>query len=178
MKKGAKITLIVVPLILVLLGGTFGGTLLYSKNNVTYDVGDSTVTGYIADIIIAIPPFIDYTGYILVDTPLQIDNGGLYGILNLEISIQVYGQNFSLSALNGALLGEGTNQVGDIENGNLWTGDLQLNMTTSIALLAVWSGELRIEVQISLKLNFLVYKAPITFDVTQIEPWIAPFAVV
>ena len=155
MKKGVKIALIVVPLVLVLLGGTFVGTLLYSKNNITYNLGDTTVTGYIAEIIIVIPPSINYTGYVLVDTDLEINNGGLYNINDLVISIDVYGQNFNaLSMLNEKLLGQGTNPIGNIELGTNWTGILQLNMTTSIALLAVWDGELRIEVEISLKIDF------------------------
>ena len=176
MKKGAKITLIVVPLVLVLLGGTFVGTLLYSKNNVTYEVGDPTVTGYIAQIVIVLPPSINYTGYILVDTPLEINNGGLYDVHDLVISVDVYGQNFnSLSFLNEKLLGHGTNPLGTIEHGTVWSGNLQLNMTTSIALLAIWDGELRIEVEISLKVDFLFYQAPLAFEETQVEPWVAPF---
>ncbi len=68
MKKGVKIALIVVPLVLVLLGGTICGYLyFYSKNNITYNLGDTTVTGYIAEIIIVIPPSINYTGYVLVE---------------------------------------------------------------------------------------------------------------
>jgi len=176
MKKGAKITLIVVPLVLVLLGGTFVGTLLYSKNNVTYEVGDPTVTGYIAQIVIVLPPSINYTGYILVDTLLEINNGGLYDVHDLVISVDIYGQNFnSLSLLNEKLLGHGTNPLGTIEHGTVWSGNLQLNMTTSIALLAIWDGELRIEVEISLKVDFLLYQAPLAFEETQVEPWVAPF---
>jgi hypothetical protein len=175
MKKKAKITLIVVPIVLILIGSSFGVTLLYSKNNVTYEIGEPTIVGYISDIIIAIPPFIDYTGYILVDTPLQITNGGIYDIEELSISVQVYGQGFALTLLNEAILGQGTNPIGNILHGNSWSGNLQLNMTTSIALLAIWSGELRIELQISLKLNFLLFKAPLIFAETQIEPWTAPF---
>ena len=176
MKKGTKITLIVVPLVLILLGGTFVGTLLYSKNNIVYEVGDPTVTGYISQIVIAFPPSINYTGYILVDTHLEINNGGLYDINELVISVDVYGQNFnSLSMLNEKLLGHGTNLIGDIEHGTNWVGDLQLNMTVSIALLAIWDGELRIEVDVSLKVDFLLYKAPLTFEESQVEPWIAPF---
>ena len=176
MKKGAKITLIVVPLVLVLLGGTFVGTLLYSKNNVTYEVGDPTVTGYIAQIVIVLPPSINYTGYILIDTPLEINNGGLYDVHDLVISVDIYGQNFnSLSLLNEKLLGHGTNPLGTIEHGTVWSGNLELNMTTSIALLAIWDGELRIEVEISLKVDFLLYQAPLAFEETQVEPWVAPF---
>lgn len=176
MKKGAKITLIVVPIILVLLGGTFGGTLLYSKNNVTYNVGDPTVTGYIAEIIIVVPPSINYTGYILVDTPLEINNGGLYDVHELIITVDVYGQNFnSLSTLNEKLVGHGTNPLGTLEHGTDWSGNLQLNMTIDIALLAVWDGELRIEIEISLKVDFILYQAPLAFEESQVEPWVAPF---
>jgi hypothetical protein len=77
--------------------------------------------------------------------------------------------------LNGKLLGHGTNPLGTIEHGTNWSGVLQLNMTTDIALLAVWNGELRIEVEISLKIDFLIYKAPISFIETQVEQWVAPF---
>ncbi len=45
MKKGVKISLIVVPIvIIVILGATLGGTLLYTKNNVSYTVGDTTIS--------------------------------------------------------------------------------------------------------------------------------------
>ena len=86
------------------------------------------------------------------------------------------GQNFnSLSLLNEKLLGHGTNPLGTIEHGTVWSGNLELNMTTSIALLAIWDGELRIEVEISLKVDFLLYQAPLAFEETQVEPWVAPF---
>lgn len=175
MKKGAKITLIVVPIILVLLGSTFGGTLLYSKDKVTYDVGDPNVTVVIIQILYLGPPYFGYTGKIIVDVPLDIYNDGLYSINDLVISAQVYGQNFNLSSLNGALLGGGTNVIGDVKHSSTWSGYLEFNITSNIVALAISEGELRIEVQMSLKVNFLVYNAPINYNETHVETWEAPY---
>jgi hypothetical protein len=172
MKKGVKITLIVVSTVVIILG-SFGGTLWYSAKNVGYNVEDPTITGFISKVTI-LPP--TYEGFIIVDVPLDISNGGFYDACEIVIIIDVYGQNFNdLSTLNEKLLGHGTNPIGNIAHGTDWSGTLELNMTTSISLLAIWNGELRIEIEISLKVDFLVYKAPITFNETQIEPWDAPF---
>ncbi len=175
MKKGMKITLITVPLILIVLGSTFGGTLAYSKNNVSYNLGDPNAISLIIKLTLYEPPFVDYTGLVNVHVPLEINNGGLYNIRDLIISAEIYGQNFTLSSLNDALLVQGTNTIGDVDHGSIWSGDLQFNITSSIPLLAIWSGELRIEVDISLKIDFLIFNAPINFSETQIEQWDAPF---
>jgi len=175
MKKGIKITLIVVPIILVIVASSFVGTLLYTKNNVTYNVGEATVTSYIAEIVIILPPSIDYEGFIVTETPFELINAGLYNIKDFQISLKVYGQGFAITALNGILLGQGENIIGDIAKGDTWSGALEINMTSNIAVLAIQDGEMRIEAEISLKIDFLIYKAPIIFNETQIEPWDSPF---
>ncbi|MHA1211819.1 MAG: hypothetical protein ACTSSH_05085, partial [Candidatus Heimdallarchaeota archaeon] len=109
MKKGLKISLIVIPIVLLLGGGAFVGTLLYTKANVGYNVGEATVTSFI------LPSLPTYTGYIVVGVPLNLTNGGTYGIVDLSISLKVYGENFSISELDGILLGEGVNDIGTIK---------------------------------------------------------------
>jgi hypothetical protein len=175
MKKGVKTTLIVVPLILVLIASSFGGTLLYSKNNVSYDLGNPNAISLIIEVPLYEPPWIDYSGLINVHVPLDINNNGLYNIRDLTISVEIYGQNFSLSSLNDELLVQGTNEIGDVKHGSTWSGDLQFNITSSIPYLAVLSGELRIEIDILLKIDFILFDAPIHFNETQVELWDAPF---
>ena len=177
MKKGIKIALIVVPTILVILTGTFVGTLLYTKNNITYDVGESTITSGIFEIIIILPPSIDYGGYVVTETPFEIVNNGLYSIENLQIALKVYGQAFTDDSLNGLLFGQGENTIGDVPKGDTWSGALVVNITSNINIvkLAIFDGEFRIEAEISLQIDFLIYKAPITFNETQVQAWDAPF---
>ncbi|HUU78059.1 MAG TPA: hypothetical protein VMX55_06900 [candidate division Zixibacteria bacterium] len=179
MKKSIKIILIVIPIVLIVAGAsTFVGTLLYTKNNVTYEVGDAKVTNFIQEIIIPTFPIptIEYIGYIVTAVPFEIVNNGLYNIKDLVISLKVYGQNFTLSSsLNEKLLGQGENTIGDVPKGEIWTGELEINMTLSIVLLAIQDGELRIEANISLSIDFLIYAASVIFEDTQIEVWDSPF---
>ena len=181
MKRSVKIILIVIPIILIVAGAsTFVGTLLFTKNNVTHDVGDARVSNLIQKITIpAFPvPTIEYTGYIVVAVPFEIANNGYYNFNDLVISIKVYGQNFNNSlaeSLNGKLLGHGENTIGSVPKGENWSGELEINMTLEIALLAVFEGELRIEAHVSLTIDFLIYSAPVTFDDTQIEVWGAKY---
>ncbi len=163
------------PTILAILISAFVGTLLYTKNNVSYDVGEATITSYIFEIVIIFPPSIDYEGFIVTETPFEIINGGLYNIRDLQISLKVYGQGFAISSLNGILLGQGENTIGDVAKGDTWTGALEVNMTSNIAVLAIQDGEMRVEAEISLLIDFLLYKAPIAFNDTQIKPWNSPF---
>ncbi|NHJ05973.1 MAG: hypothetical protein EAX90_14190 [Candidatus Heimdallarchaeota archaeon] len=181
MKKSIKIILIVIPIVLIVTGAsTFVGTLLYTKNNVTYEVGDAKVTNFIQEIIIpAFPlPTIEYTGYIVIAVPFEIVNNGLYNIKDLVISLKVYGQNFTISSsLNEKLLGQGENAIGDVPKGEIWSGELEINMTLTLSIveLAYRDGELRIEANISLSIDFLIYAASVTFEDTQIEVWDSPF---
>jgi len=89
--------------------------------------------------------------------------------------LKVYGQGFAITSLNGILLGQGVNIIGDVAKGDTWSGALEINMTSNIAVLAIQDEELRIEAEIFLKIDFLIYKAPFTFNETQIEPWDSPF---
>ncbi|MFW9923813.1 MAG: hypothetical protein ACFFDW_11060 [Candidatus Thorarchaeota archaeon] len=178
MKKSIKIVLIVTSILVILGIASFGGTLLYTKNNVSYEIGEATVTNFIVEIVIMIPPFIDYNGYIVTSVPFELTNNGLYGIIDMQISLKVYGQNFNLTpALNDKLLGQGSNQIGDIAKKQSWSGNLEINITANedIIKLAVNDGELRVVAEISLKLNFGIFKAPVKFEDIQIEPWDSPF---
>ena len=176
MKKGVKITLIVVPIILIVgLAASFVGTLLYTKNNISHEVGEATITSFISETIIIFPPSFEYTGYIVTETPFEITNGGVYNIEDLVISVKVYGQNFTITSLNEKLLGQGENSIGNVPKGETWSGSLEINMTLDIALLALNDGNLRIEAEITLNLDFLIYKAPFTTSETQLKPWDSPF---
>jgi len=176
MKRGVKRTLIIVPILLIVsLASSFAGTLVYTQNNITHEVGEASVTSFISEVIIILPPSIDYTGYIVTETPFNITNGGLYNIEDLVISVKVYGQNFTITSLNEKLLGQGENTIGNVPKGESWTGSLEINMTLDIALMALNDGNLRIESEISLFLDFLIYKAPVTTTDVQLKTWDSPF---
>jgi len=171
MKKAVKITLVVASIVIILGGaGAFVGTLLYTQNNVDYTVGESTITDFI------LFEFPDYVGFIVSETPINITNNGLYPIRDLVISLTVFGDDFSLTpSLNGLLLGEGVNSLGDIAVGATWSGTLAVNMTEEIALLAINDGSMVIHVDISLKLDFGIFKMPFTSTEIQTNPWDSPF---
>ncbi|MHA1125155.1 MAG: hypothetical protein ACTSO7_09635 [Candidatus Heimdallarchaeota archaeon] len=169
MKKAVKITLVVVSIVIVLGGGVgaFVGTLLYTKNNINYTVGEATVTGFI------VPGFPEFAGYIKVEVPFELTNNGLYSIHALTINLVVYGDDFTLTPfLNGLKLGEGANNLGDVVKGSTWSGTLALNMTLEIATLAVRDGTLEIHVDVSLKLGAIPFTMPTEI---QTEPWEAPY---
>lgn len=170
MKKAVKITLVVVSIVIVLGGvGAFVGTLLYTKNNIAYTVGDATVTDFI---VLGFP---DCTGYIKVEVPFELTNNGLYPLRDLVLTLTVYGTDFVITPfLNGLKLGEGTNSLGDIVVGATWSGTLAINMTLEIATLAIQDGTLEIHVGINLKLD-MGFKIPFTADEIQLEPWDAPY---
>ncbi|MBD3189254.1 MAG: hypothetical protein GF308_01345 [Candidatus Heimdallarchaeota archaeon] len=170
MKKGIKITLIVVPVLILVIGAaSFGGTLLYTKNNVDYSVGDASLTSYI------FPSSDSFLGYIVVSVPMEIINDGLYNIEDLKISLTVFGQAFTGSTLNGLELGTGENMIGSVAKKTTWSGNLEINMTQNIAVLAVQDGEMRIAVDISLKLDFGLFKTEQKFADEQIKEWNSPF---
>ncbi|MEA2069677.1 MAG: hypothetical protein U9O98_00125 [Asgard group archaeon] len=170
MKKGLKIILIIAPIaVLVIFGGIFGGTLLYTKNNVSYVVGDATLTEYIQ------PSIESYFGYIVVSVPIEITNNGLYAIENLNLYLTVAGQAFTLSSLNGLELGTGNNTIGTIKKKTTWSGNLEINMTQNIATLAIQDGEMKITVEGTLNLDVLLFKIPNSFMDEQIKEWDSPF---
>ncbi|NHJ83996.1 MAG: hypothetical protein FK734_00955 [Asgard group archaeon] len=153
MKKAVKIILIVIPIILVIGASTILGTLLYTKNNIGYDIGESTITGYIYPSIIE-----TFFGFIIVETPITINNSGLYPIRDLTIVLTVIGTDFPVEFLNGLVLGTGTNYLGDILVGEQWSGTLVLNMTQNIVALALNDGYMEVHVDISLKLDLGIFK--------------------
>jgi len=169
MKKGLKITLIVVPIILVVAGSAVVGTLLYTKNNITHSVGEATITSYI------LPSFSSYTGYIIVSVPLEIRNNGLFDIVDMQIALKVYGQNFSIASLDGILLGEGVNTIAKVAKGTTYSGNLEINMTENIAVLAIQDGVMRVVIDTSLKLNLGIFKLNSAFTEEQLRPWDSPF---
>jgi hypothetical protein len=170
MNKGLKIFLIIFSIIVILVG-TFGGTLFFSYKNVSYSVDDTIVTANITEILF------DYTGFIATETPVEIANGGLYEFQNIVVTIKVYGANFLISSLNGLLLGEGVNSLGDIKPGSNWSGDIETNITTQIVLLAIQDGDLEIEIGISLVINFYLFKYSFVYNTTEIVVWDSPFGI-
>ena len=171
MKKGLKIFLIIFT-IFIILGGSFGGTLFFSYKNVTYTIDDTTVA-------INITPDLlwDFTGFIVTRTPVEIINGGLYEFQDLTVTIEIYGSNFFISSLNGLLLGEGVNLLGDIKPGSNWSGYIETNITKEIAILAIQDGDLIIEIGISLLINFYIFKYSFIYNTTEIVPWDSPFGI-
>ncbi len=175
MKKGLKIFLIIFTIFIVL-GGSFGGTLFFSYKNVSYSVDDTIVDDNILDFLFVFPIF-DYTGFIVTKTPVEIVNGGLYEFQNLVVTVKVYGTNFFFSSLNGLLLAEGENLLGDIEPGTIWSGYIETNITKEIAALAIQDGDLVIEIGISLLINFYIFKYNFVYNTTEIVPWDSPFGI-
>ncbi|MBN1329994.1 MAG: hypothetical protein JXA54_11025 [Candidatus Heimdallarchaeota archaeon] len=171
MKKGLKISFIVIPIVLLLGAGTFIGTLLYTKNNVIQEIGETKVTSYI------LPDFGSFLGYIRVEIPINITNNGLYDILDLTISLKVYGQNFSITSLNGLLLGEGVNEIGRIKASEEYKGGLTIDMNQNISVLAIQDGDLEIVIDISLKLNVYLFKINSNSQEIQSQLWDSPFGI-
>ena len=148
----------------------FGSTLLYSYNNVNYQVEDTSLTFDISFDI-----FDGYIGFIKTETPVGIQNGGLYDIKNITVSVEVYGANFSTDTLNGALLSEGENIVGDVNSKVNWDGSILTNITYNIPLLAIYDGDLIIYIDVSFQIDFSIFKVPIDVQVIQIVNWDSPF---
>ncbi len=170
MKKGLKIFLIIfIPIMLGVL--SFGGTILYSYLQVDYSIGDTTVAFDIT------PDFIEgYVGFIELTTPAEIQNKGLYSIRDLNITISVYGANFSLATLNGELLASGVNLIGDIIKGQTWSDDIIVEITYYIAFLAIYSGDFDINIDISLNVDFGIFLIPINIQTNVNATWDAPFS--
>ena len=156
MKKGVKISLIVVPIVIIVLAGaSFGGTLLYTANNVNYSVGTTTITEDIIQGLLGA-----FSGEVVTETPLSIVNNGLYSILDLFITVTVLGQDFSLETLNGLVLGEGDNIIGTINKGESWNGSIVISLDSiNIPALAIYDGKLVIKIDLSFKLDFGIFKA-------------------
>jgi len=171
MKRPLKIFLITFT-IFIILGGSFGGTLFFSYKNVSYFVDDTTIT-------INITPDLlwDFTGFIVTRTPVEIINDGLYEFQDLTVRIKIYGSNFFISSLNGLLLGEGENLLGDIKPGLNWSGYIETNITKEISVLAIQDGDLIIEIEISLLINFYIFKYSFIYNKTEIVPWDSPFGI-
>ncbi|MBY9001353.1 MAG: hypothetical protein KGD64_10585 [Candidatus Heimdallarchaeota archaeon] len=171
MNKGLKIFLIIFSIV-VILGGTFGGTLFFSYKNVSYSVDDTTVA-----INITTDIFWDFTGFIVTRTPVEITNGGLYEFQDIVVIVEVYGSNFFISSLNGLLLSEGENSLGNIKPGTNWSGYIETNITKEIVILALQDGDLEIKIGISLSINFFVFKYNLAYNATQIIAWDSPFGI-
>ena len=175
MKKGVKISLIVVPLVIIIIAGaSFGGTLLYTANNVDYTISETVITDDIIQGLLGA-----FSGTVVTETPIQIANNGLYSILDLFIAITILGQNFDLTALNGDELGAGDNLIGTITKGNSWNGSLIISLEViNIPALAIYDGDLVIKIDISLTLDFGIFKAAKAFTEYQVEEWEAPFGII
>jgi hypothetical protein len=169
MKKGLKISLPIFLLLVILLG-IFAITIYQSSKNIDYEIGETVVQSNIEQILL-----LDFEGFIVCETPLVIDNGGLYAIRDLTITIDVYGQDFTITDLNGLLLGHGENSIGDILAKDVWSGSVGVNLTENIPILAIQDGTLQIEISISLKLDFIVYKYEYVTLEEQLELWDSPF---
>ncbi len=91
--------------------------------------------------------------------------------------MKVYGTNFFFSSLNGLLLAEGENLLGDIKPGSNWSGYIKTNITKEIAILAIDDGDLVIEIGISLLINFYIFKYSFIYNTTEIVPWNSPFGI-
>ncbi|MCG3220409.1 MAG: hypothetical protein H7641_03430 [Candidatus Heimdallarchaeota archaeon] len=170
MKKGLKIFIISFSIILTI-GIAFFSTVLYSYKKIDYSIGDTSLDVNIDAI------FLDFTGFITTETPLEIVNGGLYAFQDLTITIKVYGQDFLISSLDGILLGEGENSLGDIKAKETWSGIIEVNVTKEISILAIQDGELKIDIDISLKISFYLFRYNFDYTTTQVIEWDSPFGI-
>ncbi|NPD87408.1 MAG: hypothetical protein HGN29_01710 [Asgard group archaeon] len=171
MKKGLKIFIISFSIILVV-GIAFFSTVLYSYKQINYSIGDTTLAVNITPHIL-----FDFTGFIVAKTPLEINNGGLYDFQDIVISIKIFGQDFSISSLDGILLGEGINSLGDVESKETWSGLIEVNVTQEIPILAIQDGELKIDIEVSLKIFFYLFKYNFNYATSQIIEWDSPFGI-
>ncbi len=171
MKKSVKIILITT--IPILLGvAAFGGTILYSYLQVDYFIGDTNIAFDIT------PDFVEgYIGFITLTIPAEISNNGVYAIRELNITIVVEGENFTLSTLNTELLAKGENILGDIKTGDIWSDDIVVQLTYYIPLLAVDDGDFVISIFISLKVDFAIFKVPLNIEVVEFVGWDSPFGI-
>jgi hypothetical protein len=171
MKRWLKIFLISFGIILII-GVAFFSTAYYSYKKLDYTVGDTTL-----DVNITPHILFDFTGFISTKTALEIINGGIYPFQNLVISVKVYGQDFLISSLDGILLGQGDNSLGDINARESWSGIIEVNVTNEIPILAIQDGELKIDIDISLKISFYLFKINFEHTTTQIIEWDSPFGI-
>ncbi|MHA1827603.1 MAG: hypothetical protein ACTSX6_03035 [Candidatus Heimdallarchaeaceae archaeon] len=172
MKKTVKVILVFF-LIIVLGVVAFGSTLIYSYKKADYSVGGTTLTPNINFDILDLT----YVGFIITTTPIEIVNGGLYAIRDLNVTVSVYGANFSISSLNGALLSKGINLLGDIEPKETLNRNVVTNITYEIVLLAVQDGDFVLNIDISFKVDFVLFKYKFSTEVIQVEHWDAPFGI-
>jgi len=171
-KKAIKIILVFF-LILVLGVVAFGSTLIYSYKKADYSVGDTTLAVNIHYSILDL----NYVGFIITSTPIEVVNGGLYAIRDLNVTVTVYGANFSISSLNGALLSKGINLLGDIEPKETLNKNVVTNITYYIALLAIEDGDFVLNIDVSFKVDFALFKYNFATEVIQVEHWDSPFGI-
>ena len=171
MKKWLKIFIISFSIILII-GIAFFSTVLYSYKKLNYSIGDTSL-----DINITPHILFDFTGFIVTETALEIVNGGLYPFQDIIISVDVYGQDFLISSLDGILLSQGDNLLGDIKARESWSGVIETNVTKEIPILAIQDGELKIDIDISLKISFYLFKINFEYTTTQIIEWDSPFGI-
>ena len=170
-KKG--VLLVVVVLSLVILIG-FVGTIIYSVSNISYSIGDVNVTPTIE--ATQMIPYPTYDGYLVVSTPITIENKGFYSIRDLTINISIIAMNWMISSnLNGVQLGQGVNRLGNILGEHLLTNVIAVNITDYIPHLAIEDCTLHVYVSISLVYQPII-SVPFKYNPSPIEvPYEAPF---
>lgn len=171
MRRWLKIFIISFSIILIICIAFFS-TVFYSYKKLDYSIGDTTL-----DVNITPHILFDFTGFITTETALEIENGGLYAFQDIVISVKVYGQDFLISSLDGILLGQGDNSLGDINAKEVWSGVIEVNVTNEIPILAIQDGELKVDISINLKIFFYLFRINFDYTTTQIIEWDSPFGI-
>ena len=165
-----KIFIIVILASIIFLA-LYGGSIIYSVANISYQAGEATTSPNIA--LMGFPP--EYSGFITISLPFTLENRGLYSIKGLEVDIRIIAENWEVSSfLNGIEVGTGENNIGNVPAGGQWVGDIEVNITTYIPNFAIEDCTLVIEVTISLIYQPLI-DVPLTFVVEVLESYTAPF---
>lgn len=161
MSKKRSIFLVTLIISIIILA-SFIGSIVYSVNKISYDITSSKTTPHIGKS--AIFPF--FTGYLAVQTDINLANKGFFNIKNLQIDLSVYAYNWTLLGspvpkLNGDLIGGGTNNIGTIKSQSAYVGPIIVNITKDIPSLAVEKCDLKIVINIH-----LVYQPVIDYPVS------------
>ena len=158
-------------MIFIILIAFYGASVVYSIINFGYVTGDVSITPSIT--LTGFPP--EYEGYLSISTAVKIENNGFYNVKGLIINIKVTSNNWEISSLlNGIEVANGINSIGTIAAGEIWDGDIKVNVTNYIPNFAIEDCILLVEVTINLTYQPVI-DIPISFTIESTKQYNAPF---
>ncbi|MHA1995937.1 MAG: hypothetical protein ACW97Z_15475 [Candidatus Hodarchaeales archaeon] len=114
-------------------------------------------------------PYPVYEGYLIVSTPVSIENQGFYSIRDLRINISIIATNWILSShLNGEQIGQGSNDLGSILGQQILNDVIEVNITENIPHLAIEDCTLHVSVSIIFIYQPII-SIPFSYSPTPIE---------